>query len=145
MNYKKAIIAVDNSPTAEKVAREGLEFARQLNAETALVSVVDTTFLMTDGSVTPAEMAVIMKNDLRKLHQALIEKLFGKRNVQTFVGEGKPHEIILDISKQWDADLIVIGTHGRTGFSHLLMGSVAEKVLRNSKKPLLVVPVKHEN
>ena len=63
-------------------------------------------------------------------------------NVQAFVEEGKPYEMILSASGQWEADLIVMGTHGRTGLSYILLGSVAEKVLRHSEKPLLVVPVK---
>jgi nucleotide-binding universal stress UspA family protein len=127
---------------AEKVARKGMEMAAQLGGAMALISVADTSFLITEGSVTPGEMAEIMKSDFRKLHQSLIRNFFGEKNVQTFVEEGKPYETILSVSEQWEADLIVMGTHGRTGLSHILMGSVAEKVLRHSAKPLLVVPMK---
>ncbi|MGZ3864228.1 MAG: hypothetical protein ACXVPN_13790 [Bacteroidia bacterium] len=53
MNYKKNSHAVDDNPMAEKVASEGLQLAKQLNAEVALVSIADTSFLITEGSVTP--------------------------------------------------------------------------------------------
>ncbi|MGZ4090113.1 MAG: universal stress protein, partial [Bacteroidia bacterium] len=50
---KKILIAIDDGPTSEKVASNGFQLGKQLNAEIALISVVDTTGLMTDGSVTP--------------------------------------------------------------------------------------------
>ena len=56
--------------------------------------------------------------------------------------EGIPHKMILKVATEWEADLIVLGTHGRTGLSHLFMGSVAENVIRHSTKPLFIVPTK---
>jgi nucleotide-binding universal stress UspA family protein len=81
-----------------------------------------------------------MKNDYKKIHQMLIDKVFKDYKVWTFVEEGKPFEAILKVAEEWAADLIVLGTHGRTGLSHLLMGSVAEKVIRHSGKPLFIIP-----
>jgi nucleotide-binding universal stress UspA family protein len=137
---KKILIAVDDGPAAEKVALNGLQLASQLNAEIALVSIVDIISLMTEGSVTPEELITIMKNDYKKIHQMLIDKVFKDYKVWTFVEEGKPFEAILKVAEEWAADLIVLGTHGRTGLSHLLMGSVAEKVIRHSGKPLFIIP-----
>lgn len=142
MKYKKVIIAVDESPIAEKVAAKGFELCKQLDAEIAVVSVADTSFPITDAAVTPKEMAEIIKNDFRKAHQLLIEKVFEGSNVWSFVEEGVPYEMILKAAQQWEADLIIIGTHGRSGLAHVLMGSVAEKVIRHSAIPLLVIPVK---
>lgn len=142
MNYKKIIIALDDSPASEKIAREGFKMAQQLNAEIALVSVVDTVFLMTEGGITPKEMADSIKNDFKKSQQLLIDKIFKSNKVLTFLEEGKPYEMILKITNEWQADLIIIGTHGRTGLTHLIMGSVAEHVVRHSKIPVLIVPSK---
>ena len=64
----------------------------------------------------------------------VIDKVFKDFKVWTFVEEGRPHEMILKVADEWDADLIVLSTHGRKGLSHLLMGSVAEKIVRNSTK-----------
>ncbi len=142
MNFKKIVIAVDDSPTAEKIAAQGFQLCKQLNAEIALLSVVDTVSLMTDGGITPGEMANIIKNDLKKSQQLLIDKVFKGYKVWSFVEEGTPYEKILKVTEEWEADLIVLGTHGRTGLSHLLMGSVAEKIVRHSVKPIFIIPNK---
>ncbi|MGZ3901365.1 MAG: universal stress protein [Bacteroidia bacterium] len=139
---KKILIAIDDGPTSEKVASNGFQLGKQLNAEIALISVVDTTGLMTDGSVTPGELAEILKNDYKKSQQKLIENLFKDNNVWSFVEKGTPSEAILKVAEEWEADLIVMGTHGRTGLLHLLMGSTAEKVTRHSTKPLFIIPAK---
>ena len=142
MKFHKILIAVDDGPTAEKVALNGFLLGQQLNAEIALLSVIDTTFLVTDGGVTPNEMAEIIKTDSRRSQQLLIDKVFKDYKVWTFVEDGKAHEMILKVADEWEADLIVLGTHGRTGLSHLIMGSVAEHVVRHAKIPVLIVPSK---
>jgi hypothetical protein len=56
-----------------------------------------------------------------------------------FTPIGLPKEEILNTAKEWQADLIVMGTHGRTGLLHLVMGSVAEHIVRHATVPVLVV------
>lgn len=141
-NMKKILIAVDNDPTSEKIALNGFQLGLQLNAEIALISVVDTTILITEGAITPKEFAEITKNDYKKNQQMLVDEVFRNYKVWTFVEEGKPYEVILNVAKEWDADIIVLGTHGRIGLSHLIMGSVAEKVIRHSEKPVFIIPIK---
>ena len=141
-NMKKIIIAVDNDPTSEKIALNGFQLGLQLKAEIALLSVVDLTLLITNGAVTPKEFADIAINDYKKNQQMLIETVFKDHKVWTFVEEGIPYEVILKVSKEWDADIIVLGTHGRTGFSHLIIGSVAEKIIRHSEIPIFIIPIK---
>ena len=58
--------------------------------------------------------------------------------------EGKPHQMIVDTAKEENADLIIITTHGHTGFRHLTLGSVAEKVVRRSPCPVLSVHVREK-
>lgn len=65
--------------------------------------------------------------------------LLGK-NLVTAALDGSPTEKILEYSKDHGIDLIILGTHGRTGLSHVLMGSVAEQIVRQAKCPVLVVP-----
>jgi nucleotide-binding universal stress UspA family protein len=139
---KKILIAIDDGPFSEKIALEGLKIGQQLNAEIALISVVDTRGLISEGSITAGEFEDIMENDFKKNQQLLVGKLFKDVKVVTFVESGNPFEAILRVADEWEADLIVLGTHGRTGLTHLLLGSVAEKVIRHSKKPLLVIPSK---
>ena len=73
-NIKKILIAIDDGPTSEKVASDGFQLWQQLNAEIALISVVDTTALMTDGGVTPGELADIIKNDFKKISKCSLTK-----------------------------------------------------------------------
>lgn len=139
---KKVLIAIDNEPSSEKVALHGFQLGSRLNAEIALISVIDTTMIMTEGSVTPMEFAETMKNECKKNQQLLVDQVFKESKVWTFVEEGKPYEVILNVAKEWEADIIVLGTHGRMGISHLLLGSVAEKVVRHAEKPLFIIPTK---
>ena len=139
---KKVLIAIDNEPSAERVALHGFQMGNQLNAEIAILSVVDTRLMMTTGNVTAKEMIQAIKNELMKFHSALTEKFSSDKPVVTFIEQGNPYEVILESAKQWSADLIVMGTHGRTGLTHLLMGSVAEKVIRHSTIQVLIVPNK---
>ncbi len=141
-NIKKILLAIDDGPASEKIASKAFQLAQQLNAEIALVSIVNTTALIMEGNLTPVELANIIKNDYKKRHQMLIEKVFKDHKIWTFVEEGRPFEEILKVGDEWEADLIVLGTHGRTGLSHLLMGSVAEKVIRHSVKPLFIIPTR---
>ena len=137
---KKILIAVDEGPSAEKIAQSAFELAQQLHAEIALLSVVDTKLLITEGDITAREMADMLKVEFKKLHRLLGEKIFENKNIWSFIEEGKPSDAILKIADQWETDLIVMGTHGRTGLSRLFMGSVAETVIRQSTKPIFIIP-----
>jgi nucleotide-binding universal stress UspA family protein len=139
---KKIVIAVDNDPSSEKIALNGFQLGLQLNAKIALLSVVDLSMLITEGTVIPKEFADIAINDYKKNHQMLLDTVFKEHKVLTFVEEGIPYQVILNVAKEWDADIIVLGTHGRTGISHLIMGSVAEKIVRHSEIPVFIIPIK---
>ena len=141
-NVKKVLIAVDDGPTSEKVASIGFQLGKQLNAEIALVSVADTVGLMPDGNMTRGELAEILKNDYKTTQEKLADKVFKGIKVRSFIEEGKLFEAILKVTEEWETDLIVLGTHGGKGISHLLLGSVAEKVIHHSKKPVFIVPTK---
>jgi len=140
---KKILIAVDDASTSEKVAFEGFKLGQQLNAEIALLSVVDVAYMVTESTVTPEELAEMQEDTLKQSLQMLIYKVFNNHDITTFVKRGEPDEVILKTADEWQADLIVMGTHGRTGLYHLLLGSVAEEVIKHSTKPTLIVPIKH--
>jgi nucleotide-binding universal stress UspA family protein len=141
---KKILVAIDDSDASEKVAAAALDIGKPLEAEVTLLSVVDTNFIVTDGVVTPQEIAESIHLALKKNQLRIIEKSPAGNKVKAHVEQGKPWEVIIEKAKNWGADLIVIGTHGRTGLKYLLMGSVAEKVLRHSTLPVLIIPVNKE-
>lgn len=141
MAFQRILIAVDSSEYSMQAAKRGLELAHVLNAKAALLYVVDTTKAMgtIDGGVLPAQALIILKKEAEQTLDELAA-MYNGNELMKFMPEGHPFEEILATSRTWEADLLVMGTHGRTGLRHLLMGSVAEHVVRHSKVPVMVVP-----
>ena len=140
---KKILVAIDNSQCSIIAAKEGIELARQLNAEIGIVFVVDITKAIgnPDVGIITQEALMMLKKEVEDTFNFLTS-LYEKDKITKFMPEGYPAEEIINTSLFFNADLIVIGTHGRTGLKHFLLGSVAENVLRRSKVPVLSVPVK---
>ncbi len=153
-NIRRILIAIDNESSSEEVASGALQLVEQLHTEVAFVSAIEIPALINQAdTMIPSygfnenltlEMEVENNSHkiFEKLHEKMIIKIFFNHKVTTFIEEGTPHEAILLVAKEWNADLIVVGTNGRTGLAHLVIGSVAEKVIRHSEKPVFVIPVK---
>ena len=143
MSYSKILIAVDSSEFSMQAAKKGLELAHQMNAEVALIYVVDTSKAIgnIDAGILPEQAMVILKKEVEQTLDELAS-MYNGNSILKFMPEGHPTKDILKTAEIWGADLIVIGTHGRTGLMHLLVGSVAENVVRHSKVPVMVVPSK---
>lgn len=141
--FNKILISVDSSEYSMLAAKKGLELAHQLNAQAALVYVVDTAKAMgnVDAGIMPQEALMVLKREVEQTLDQLA-KMYNGKELMKFMPEGHLTEDILKTAETWEADLIVIGTHGRTGLQHLLMGSVAENIVRHSKIPVMVVPSK---
>lgn len=144
MNFKKVLIAVDESPFAAHAAETGSELATALGAEVAFVTVVDTSSMHYTGDtgVSEEEWNAMMRSDAKALLQA-----FAARRPLTpppfeFVEEGKPAAKIVEAAQQWQADVIVMGSHGRGAVTAVLMGSVAHGVLHHAPCPVMVVRAK---
>ncbi len=143
MNYKKILIAVDSSEYSLHATKKGMELALQMSAKVAVVYVVDASKALGnfDVGLLPGEALLALKKEAEQTFEVLGE-MYPGIELEHFMPEGFPREEIIKTAETWQADLIVMGTHGRTGLSHLLMGSVAEYVLHHSKVPLLIVPLK---
>ncbi|MFO8146257.1 MAG: universal stress protein [Bacteroidota bacterium] len=141
MIYKRILIAIDEEPSAEKVAQKGLQLGKQLNAEIAVLSVANTIDLLTDGGVTPDEMADIIRKDTRESQKKILNNVFKDDEITQFVEEGKPHEVILKVADEWNADILVMGTQSKSGLTQVLIGSTSEKVLKNSEIPVFLVTI----
>lgn len=143
MSYEKILIAVDSSEYSMTAARKGLELAHQLNAKTALLFVVDKSKAMgnIDAGIMPEEALIVLKKEA-ELTLDELSAMYNGNDLMKFMPEGNPSEDIIKTSETWSADLIVMGTHGRTGLKHLLMGSTSEYIVRHSKIPVMVVPSK---
>jgi nucleotide-binding universal stress UspA family protein len=144
MQFKKVLVAVDNSEHGKKAIRAGIQLAKKLDAEIAFVYGIEymVNFTSHDNIVVPVEMFELQKAEAQKTLDEMSKMYDGTKTIKHFIPEGSAKDEILATADTWSADIIVIGTHGRTGLSHLLLGSVAEYVVRHAKVPVLVVPIK---
>src|ERR1700679_1064044 len=158
MIISKVLIAVDASEASEHAAAYGFDIARKFNAAVGLANIVEPAVLpqMTSGAdpikgfpiqgtgIEELELMDIQKDQSDNIVNQTIKKLAGDLEVTHFNEFGATGDGIIKCSKEFNADLIVLGTHGRTGFDRFLMGSIAEYVVRHSEVPVLVVPMKEE-
>jgi nucleotide-binding universal stress UspA family protein len=142
MPYRKILIAIDSSPHAMHAAKMGFSLAHQLKASVGLLFVIDRNkeVINADLGITPEQSEIVLLKNAEQTIEQLIKMYDDVESVLRFTPEGFPKMEIINTSKEWDADLIVMGTHGRTGLTHLIMGSVAEYVIKHATIPVMVVP-----
>ena len=136
------MIAVDSSRHARAAAERGFELASRLAATVGLLYVVDTakTIGDVDAGITHADLIAVLKHEADETLNEIAAE-FSAAQIERIVPEGHPRVEIIACAERWEADLLVIGTHGRTGLMHLVMGSTAEYIVRHSKIPVMVVPL----
>jgi nucleotide-binding universal stress UspA family protein len=150
--YKHILVAVDGSDTSNLALREAIKLAKDQQAVLRLVHVVDESpayLAMDDSTMQDPNLVAEIQKALRAtgenvlsvcaamVREAGIEAGTTMKIVETL----GPHiyDAIEEEATHWPADLIVIGTHGRRGFRRLLLGSVAEGVVRIATKPVLLI------
>jgi nucleotide-binding universal stress UspA family protein len=139
MTFGRVLIALDESALAAHAVAAGCDLARALKADIALVYVVDPTLaFLPESGIPAADLMAELKREGERLLSAAAKRI-GDSPTWQFVRMGKPADEVLAAAREWNADLIVIGTHGRSGMSRLVMGSTAESVLRRAACPVLVV------
>lgn len=140
---KRIVLATDFSPYAEAALRWADALSRTFKAELIIIHALDLTLGGLAG-LTPEVAAFPVADQLvdRLRQEAKTEiKRLAKRfpRARTVIKESPPRAMLLHAASEVDADLIVVGTHGRTGLAHMLIGSVAEHVVRHSLVPVLTV------
>ncbi|MBI5928710.1 MAG: universal stress protein [Chloroflexi bacterium] len=143
--YNKILVPLDGSSLAEQALPHAIELAQKFNSEIHLIQVI----VQYSGAITPYELDYKMTETfreaaIREAHEYLhrIEGLFiakGIKPVAIKVIEGMVAESILEYAAHYGIQLIVMGTHGRSGVGRWVFGSVAEKVLRVSDCPVFLV------
>jgi nucleotide-binding universal stress UspA family protein len=140
MKISKILCCVNNDALADSAFELGLTLAEKLEADFALVSILDPKLLSApESGVDLWTLRNAFKSEIDYLFTRLLKKNQNSE-ITKFFEEGDPKKMIVEIANNWHADLIVIASHSRTGISRLLMGSVAESVLRHAKCPVLVMP-----
>ncbi|WP_242343778.1 universal stress protein [Anaeromyxobacter terrae] len=139
--WKKIGCAVDFSDPARLALAEAVEQARRTGAEVVLVHVhVPPPANPSDVIISPAEIARMSADEMERTlagWRADAEKLLG-RAVSTATLVGDPAGEIVRWAREHGPDLLVLGTHGRKGIRRFILGSVAERVLREAPCPVLV-------
>jgi nucleotide-binding universal stress UspA family protein len=144
--YKQILVPVDGSGTSNLALEEAIKLAKDQQAALRLIHVVDetTVYMMVETPYPIADYLKVMREAGQKMLftcAAKAQEAGIKADTKLVVIESLTQRIcdaINEEAKRWSADLIVIGTHGRRGFNHLLLGSVAEGVIRLATKPVLI-------
>lgn len=143
--YRHILVPVDGSPTSQRGLKEAASLAKTLGATVRLVHIVDETALTLNPEAATAT-APLLEQFAEAGKQVLQEAVAAAQRdgvqVETAMHEniaGRVADRILDEAAKWPADLIVMGTHGRRGLRHAVLGSDAEAVVRSAKVPVLLV------
>lgn len=139
--YKNIFIATDGSKQNRKAVQHGIELAKLSGAKLYAGYVVDTAAFASIPMDAGWEMMYELLEKEANVATDSVEDLAKAAGIpfETVVLEGNPSHEIIEFADNNNIDLIVMGTLGKTGFDRFLLGSVAEKVTRNSKVPVLVV------
>jgi len=146
MKNERILIVADDSPSSLKAVKYGFQLAGRLKAKVGLIGVVDGALAIgnVDAGVFPEQAAFEMKKSMKEFLEHMVKDYGHGIDAELFTPEGEVKETILHLAKEWNATLIVAGTHGRKGLNRLLMGSVAESILRDAHIPVVVVPMDKE-
>jgi nucleotide-binding universal stress UspA family protein len=141
---KKIVCPTDFSEPAYEVFKIARELATQFSAEMLLVHVVSPLPMMHGGAAPtgfhiPTVLEELQESAKNSLEKIRLEKLPGDIRAQTFVIHGRPAHEIVQLAEKEKADIIVIATHGESGWQRFVFGSVAEKVVRSAECPVLTI------
>ena len=138
--YERILVPTDGSDLVGRAVDEAVELAAQVGASVHALYVVDNRGYSTlpDTKWLTVEEALTEEGEEAVAAVAERAERAGV-DVETTVETGIPHQVILDYAANEAVDVVVMGTHGRTGLEHFLLGSVTEKVIRSADVPVLVV------
>lgn len=147
MIYKHILVAVDGSDTSILALNEAIRLAKDQKGKLRIIHVLDEQFVddtYLENNDYEGTFASLRKKGQHVLNTmttiAQTSKIgFESKLIEMISFKGEVADKIMEEAKSWPADLIVIGTHGRHGFNHLLMGSVAEGVIRITTMPVLLI------
>jgi nucleotide-binding universal stress UspA family protein len=155
---KKILIALDYNPTAQHILEAGYELARSMGAEVILMHVVADYTYYSSLDYSPilgfdqfSNLGAVQLDSVTQLENAANEYLehlksqLGDPSTKTLIKDGDAGEAIVEASDNLGVNVVVLGSHSRRGLDKILMGSVAEKVLRKSKIPLYIIPVSEKD
>ena len=147
-SIKNILVPTDFSSLSQSALEYARDLADNMNAAIHILHVIDKSMPFVPGkqNLSEAELAAALEADARKQLSAFIAETENDTSIKVIgvIKHGIDFEEIVKYTKEIQAELIVIATHGRTGIMHSLLGSVAEKVIQHAKCPVLVIPAGEE-
>ncbi|MFO7579285.1 universal stress protein [Nitrosomonas halophila] len=142
--YQKILVPVDGSPTSNRAVQEAVKLAQLLGSQLELVHVYeDIVYLISKDYISYEELQRTVRSCGEKIltEAEMLVKEVGLEAETRIIQASKERvaQLLVAEAERWQADLIVIGTHGHTGFSRLLLGSVAEGLVRIAPIPVLLI------
>jgi nucleotide-binding universal stress UspA family protein len=146
--HKRIFVAIDSSSTAQKALDEAISLAKALGARLCIAHAADEGPLTQHGMGLGTYIDIDkVKDEMRESGNALLDQAMAKASAAGYPAERllvestqrRVAEMIAEAATQWNADLVVVGTHGRRGFERLLVGSVAENLVRIATTSLMLV------
>ncbi len=140
MTFRRILVAIDEGPVARHAAEVAVALAARLEAALAFVHVVDSASdYAADVGLTRGDLERAARQEAEAMITALCRQLGAPAGSAALTPFGGAASEIARAARDWAADLIVIGSHGRTGVQRALLGSVAEGVMRHASCAVLVV------
>ena len=141
MKIQKILCPLDFSDVSQKLLDYSVSFAKTNKAKLVLLHVIDHPHLYDNYqilAITPAEISEKLEKQAQKELSKIVNQIKNKIKVDMLVRNGKPFIEIIRSAKDIDADLVIIGSHGRSAIAHVLIGSTSEKVARKAPCPVLI-------
>ncbi len=144
MNIRRILAPTDFSDISDRCVEQAVELARLLGSEVVLLHAVEPVVMAGDlfGASAIVNVTAEVQRAARQGLALRLERLRKKRGIRcrSVLVNGTAAVAIVDAAARLRADLIMMATHGRSGLSHLFLGSVAERVVRGARCPVLTVP-----
>jgi len=140
--YGAVLVPTDGSAGTRGAVDHAIDLAKRYDASLHVLYVVDARIGIARESTPEDVFEELEEQGQRAIDDVTSQaKAADLETIEGVVARGDPHRAILDYVSREDIDLVVMGTHGRTGLDHYLLGSVTEKVVRLSDVPVLTVPL----
>jgi nucleotide-binding universal stress UspA family protein len=137
---QRILVAIDSSEFAAHALAVASSLATALSAHIGLVHVIDPKLVEGETGVPAEQMWALLRRDGQELLDTATAAIPAHPYPWKFLREGVPWKEIIGSAREWPADLIVVGTHGRSGLARFLWRSTAEEVIRHGPCPVVVVP-----
>jgi nucleotide-binding universal stress UspA family protein len=136
--YDRILLPTDGSDASREAAKQAINLAEETGAE------LHVLFVIEDAPYSPEMMDARFEEEVQNHGEEALDAVIERAEaagvgVVSAIRGGTPHEVILEYADQEDVDIVVMGTHGRSGLARYLIGSVTERVIRTADIPVLTV------